>query len=242
MNHINAYERKRKLPCGRVRKLSVEYILDRIVHVLTTGCQWRKLEVVNGSWKTVYHYFSLWSSANLFEHAYHNIVNVYSKVKGLSDQLIVDTSFIKNVFGKDCVGPSPFDRGRNATKVSVITDKYGIPISFSFHKGNKNDSRTLYHTLQKCKLNVAGKKIYADKIYDTENCKSILNMFGLNNCISRKRSITHKADNKTRIVVEHTFSWLDKFRRILVRYDSCIKHLRSFHYIASTQLIGKRLV
>lgn len=242
LNCIKDYENKKcQYARGRKKRLSTEYIVDRIMQVLVTGSQWSHLEVNGGSWKTVYHYFSEWSRAKLFEKAYVHLLNVYSKRRP-SSALIVDTSFIKNVFGRNCVGPSPFDRGRNATKVSVIVDESGIPLVFSFHPGNKNDSRTLYHTLKRCPLDIRDRALFADKIYDTEHCRSVLCKFGLHNCVSKKKSPVSPSSNKTRIVVEHAFSWLDKFRRILVRYEACVSKLRSFHYLASLQLTGKRLL
>jgi len=104
------------------------------------------------------------------------------KIRPRSPVRVVDTSFVKNVFGSQCIGPSPFDRGRNATKVSAIVDHSGIPLGFTFHKGNRNDSRTLQHCLVKCKFISPGTKLYADKIYDTSHCKDVLNRFSLENC------------------------------------------------------------
>jgi len=105
LNHIKQYH-STPVVCGRRRTLKLEYVLDRIYYLLTTGCQWSKLEVANGSWKTVYHYWSLWSKANLFERAYHDLISFYIKTRGLSNELIVDTSFIRNVFGRNCVPPN----------------------------------------------------------------------------------------------------------------------------------------
>ena len=39
--------------------------------------------------------------------------------------VVVDTSFVKNVHGRDVLGRNPTDRGRNATKVSMLTDARG---------------------------------------------------------------------------------------------------------------------
>lgn len=243
LNHVVTFQENRRLmPWGRHRKHSYDYILDRILFVLVTGCQWSRLEVENGSWKTIYHYFSLWSKANLFEKAYEDVLRVYRKIKGRTQEVIVDTSFIKNVFGTDCVGPSPFDRGRKATKVSTITDKYGIPLVFTFHRGNRNDSKILHHTLNKCKHDISGSTLYADKIYDTRECRDVLSSFDMENRISKKRQVVDKKDNKTRIAVEHTFSWLDKFRRIILRYEASVSRLRSFHYLAATCITGNRLI
>jgi transposase len=46
---------------GRPKALDLDYLIDRIRFVLRTGCQWCHLPVDNGSWQTVYRYFSLWS-------------------------------------------------------------------------------------------------------------------------------------------------------------------------------------
>jgi len=102
------------------------------------------------------------------------LIRIYLKIKPHSSIKVVDTSFIKNVFGLNCVGSNPFDRGRKATKISVVTDHKRVPLSFTFHKGNRNDSRTLFHTLSKCQfLKKKGDSIYADKIYDLTHCKHV---------------------------------------------------------------------
>jgi len=242
LNHILSFHSLRATPIGRPRQFSFSFILDRILFILSSGCQWSGLPVPGGSWKTIYHYFSLWSKHHLFRHAYTDLVRVYMKIRPRSPVRVVDTSFVKNVFGSQCIGPSPFDRGRNATKVSAIVDHTGIPLGFTFHKGNRNDSRTLQHSLVKCKFISPGNKLYADKIYDTSHCKDVLNRFYLENCVSKKRQNVSRNDNRIRIVVEHTFGWLDKYRRIILRYDSLVRSFRSFHYLASLHLLGNRLL
>ena len=100
--------------------LQPEYILDRIGYILRTGCQWSNLPVDGASWKTIYHYFSLWSKRHFFQQAYHHLLQFYLRRRGLSENVVVDTSFVKNVCGRDCLGKSPVDRGRKATKVSAL--------------------------------------------------------------------------------------------------------------------------
>lgn len=246
MNHIkkfysygSSYPEGRRV--GRPRKIPFSYIVDRILYVLSSGCQWSQLHVSGCSWQTIHGYFTKWSKASLFNNAYDDLLRVYRKIRPRSMTLITDTSFVKNVYGQDCVGPSPFDRGRKATKVSTITDEHGIPLVFTFHRGNRNDSRTLFHGLSKCKFIIPQSKFYADKIYDTKHCKDLLSQFNLQDCIAKKRRTTPTNDNHTRIVVEHTFSWLDKYRRIIVRYDGRIHSFKSFHYIASLVILGNRL-
>ena len=129
---------------GRKRKLNTVQILDRIFFVCQTGCQWSCLPVKNASFKTVYHYFAIWSKARLFEDAFYTCVRE-KQFKGGS--LVIDTSFVKNVHGKDVVGKNPTDRGRKATKVSLLCDGYGTPLCSVLHKANsirfKNEIKLL---------------------------------------------------------------------------------------------------
>ena len=114
---------------GRKAKLQFAYILDRIFVVCKTGCQWNQLHVDNGSWKTVWHYFNIWSKCRLFEHAFYDAVSTIR-----CGAVLVDTSFVKNVLGVNVIGRNPTDRGRNATKISLLTSQTGIPIAVCFHK------------------------------------------------------------------------------------------------------------
>ena len=87
---------------GRPRKMTNEYILDRIFYVLKTGCQWSALHVKSGSYKTIWAYFDRWTKLGVFERAFYDSVRWYKKVN-LRKRLsccVIDTSFVKNVFGQ----------------------------------------------------------------------------------------------------------------------------------------------
>ena len=228
---------------GRPRLLELDYIIDRIGYVLRTGCQWSNLPVHDASWKTIYHYFSLWSKKHVFERAFLDILRFYLRRRGgVSKNVVVDTSFVKNVWGRDCLGKSPVDRGRKATKVSAMTDDLGTPLYLLFHPGNKYDGKTLAHMLQKVDklFEIRGRCLFGDKGYDSSRCRDAIRRFGLVDSVTKKRTPTCPSKNRTRIVVEHAFSWLDKYRRIIMRYDGLVCHFRSFHFLAALQLVASR--
>jgi len=227
---------------GRPRSLEYGAIIDSISFVLRTGCQWRYAPIVDHSWKTVYHYFSKWSKQHIFEHAYYDLLRFYTR-RGISENIITDTSFVKNVYGKDCFGRSPVDRGRRATKVSALVDEHGIPLQILFHPGNKNDGKTLHHLLQNVsrRMSVEGKTIFGDKAYGNSRCDLVVDRHRMKNRLSRRKTLVDKVTNRIRIAVEHTFGWLDKYRRIILRYDGLVAHFRSFHYLAALNLLAGRI-
>ena len=155
--------------------------------------------------------------------------------------LIADTSFVKNVHGTQVLGKNPTDRGRKATKISLLTDKQGTPLCTVFHKANKNDCLTLRHLLstaaRKTDIVRHYRELLADRGYDSQDCRGVCSAFGLTSGIPRRRT---RDTDPWRYVVEQTFGILDQFRRIRVRYDALISHFKSFHYLAMIQIIGNR--
>uniref|UniRef100_A0A6C0C2V2 Uncharacterized protein n=1 Tax=viral metagenome TaxID=1070528 RepID=A0A6C0C2V2_9ZZZZ len=47
-------------------------------------------------------------------------------------------SFVKNVFDRDVTGRNPTDRGRQAPKISLSTDRRGTPLCSFFHIAKKS--------------------------------------------------------------------------------------------------------
>jgi transposase len=173
---------------GRPKALTVDYLIDRIRFVLRTGCQWYHLPVENGSWQTVYRYFSLWSRQRVFEKTFDHLVHFYVKRHGLSSELVADTSFVKNICGRDCLGKSSVDRGRKASKISALVDSRGMPLALLFHPGNKNDGKSLLHLLTRAQktVHLSGKTLYADKAYDSSRCRNVIAGKGLHNNVTTK--------------------------------------------------------
>jgi putative transposase len=230
---------------GRPRALSPDQLIDSISYVLRTGCQWRQLHPPGGvSWQCVYAWFRHMSKTHVFENAYNDLLRFYADRHGISQQIITDTTFVKNVYGRDCVGRSYYDRGRKATKVSALVDVHGIPIQLLFHPANKYDGKTLHHLMQTAgrRVSLEGRTIYGDRAYDSERCRDVVTRHKAQQRFVRKRASIDKAANRTRVVVEHTFGWIDKYRRIIMRYDARVSHFRSFHYLACFHLLTNRVL
>jgi len=233
------YATRKSTSRGRPRTLSIAEALQKIFYVCKTGCQWRAIEGMDGvSCKTVYHWFRVWSKARIFEHAFYSLVQAYSKA--LFNPLICDTSFVKNVFGHDVIGGNPTDRGRNATKVALLADSRGVPLAMTFHKANKSDSQSLRHLLQEGERKIGRplrmhRELYADKGYDSEQCRTICKTHGLIPHIPRRGE--KSVWGGVRIAVEHCFGRIDKYRRCIMRFDYGIAQFKSFHYLAASCLV-----
>ena len=234
---------------GANRRLTTYKVLEYCFLVLRSGMPWRSLEYcLKGervTWHCIYKWFTKWSSRNVFQRAYEQLLKLYTKQRSLRKPILeffTDTTFIKNVFGVNCVGPSPVDRGRKASKLSVLCDDLGVVHALTFHPGNKNDCRLLRHTLNSTKhVSLNGKLLCADKGYDTNQCRMWVKSKGMIDCILRKQTENVRLTKTSRIIVENVFGWLDTSRRLILRYDKMIQSYKSFTYLALFPIVGRRL-
>ena len=97
---------------GRPCAANIDLVIDHIFYVLKTGCPWRMLPTTGVSWQTIHRHFCSWSKLGVFEKTYKHLLEFYLKRTGRSSKhLITDCSFVKNMYGIGCLGPSSVDRG-----------------------------------------------------------------------------------------------------------------------------------
>ena len=93
--------------------------------------------------------------------AYDKFIRIYTRNRRNSrhkiKKHIIDTTFVcashQNIYGRDCVDLDPTDRGRKATKMSVITDEYGVTLAVKMFPGNRSDCVTIADTFRKLDRN-----------------------------------------------------------------------------------------
>ena len=108
----------------------------------------------------------------------------------------------------------------------------GLPLS-------AREACSLRHTLNEACRKTAGAlsphgSLHADKGYDSVTHKNICRTHGLDAIIPQRRTLPRR--DSIRIMIEIAIGRFDKFRRIIMRYDSRIASMKSFHYIAGTHM------
>lgn len=131
--------------------------------------------------------------------------------------------------GKKC-GPNPTDRAKSGVKRSVLTEGHGVPIGLAVEGANRQDMKMVRDTFEsiivkrpkptrKKKQNMC-----LDKGYDYAEVRDLLKEFGFTAHIrtrgEERQAIKKEAGKRARRwVVERTHSWMNRFRRILIRWD-----------------------
>ena len=217
---------------GRPSILTFDDAYDDIVKVVRTGMQWRHLTPKHVSFITVFKTMHKWVNANLFQVAYQTLLRLYSR-KRRPRYYCIDSSFVKNVYGSDCIGRNPTDRGRKATKMSAIVDDLGVPYGALFTPANQSDFKLFEPTLD-CVLTPLdrGVEMYGDKGYDSRTNRVACADHRLKDRIFRRMTKNGRRTHARRAVVEHFFSWIDKYRRLILRYERCISVYSSMCFLA----------
>ena len=146
---------------GRRRALDDESAWNHIFQVCRTGMQWREVQS-HVCYTTIFRTMHRWAKCGVFEEAYKKVLKLYKRVQPPTRYLI-DSTFVKNAFGRTCVGRNPTDRGRKACKLSVITDQNGVVNGMAFSPANRHDATLMETTLKGMLTDLEGLPLYADR-------------------------------------------------------------------------------
>jgi len=127
-------------------------------------------------------------------------------------------------------GPNPTDRAKKGTKRSLLTDGYGIPLGLAIDGTNRNDFRMAFETIESIPVKrprpTARRQqaMCLDKGYDYDEVRDLLIAFVFTAHIRARgeeaQAVKKKAGFRARRwVVERGHSWMNRFRRILVRWE-----------------------
>ncbi|MFE2869866.1 IS5 family transposase [Embleya sp. NPDC059259] len=235
---------------GGRRRYGDREVLAGIVFVATSGCTWRQLPPVFGaSWQTIHRRFAEWSRARVWAKL-HRVLLDELGARGALDwsRCAVDSVNMRALKKGELTGPNPVDRGKYGSKIHLLTERSGLPLSIGISGANTHDSQALIPLVEgippirsrRGPRRRRPAKLHGDKAYDHRFIRAFL----------RQRRITHRIarrgiDSSTRLgrhrwVVERTVSWLNAFRRLHRRYEVKALHFGAFVSIAAAFICYRR--
>lgn len=129
--------------------------------------------------------------------------------------------------GGDLTGPNPVDRGKKGSKIHLITERTGLPLSIGISAANTHDSQGLEPLVRgippiRSRRGTRRRrpaKLHGDKGYDYDHLRRWLRSRNITPRIARKGIESSTSLGRYRWVVERDFAWLYRSRHLLVRYD-----------------------
>ena len=140
-------------------------------------------------------------------------------------------------------GPNPTDRGKSGVKRSLLTDGQGVPLGLAVAGANRPDMKLVRETIQTIAVERPEPRedrpqgMCLDKGYDYNEVRETLQEFGFTAHIRARgeeaKTMRNEAGQKARRwVVERTHSWMNRFRRLLVRWDKKPENYLAFLHFA----------
>jgi len=221
-------------------------MLGAILFVLRTGIQWNALPREVGASTTVYDRFRLWMEAGLFHRLWAAGLAKFDELVGIDwEWQSLDGAMTKAPFGRaataevEGIGHNPTDRGKHGTKRSTLSDGHGLPLAIVVAGANVHDTKLVAATLDGVVVTRpdAVHNLCLDAGYVGEKTAEVVQAHAY---VAHVRPRGEEATNarstdpaKTprRWVVERLHSWLNRSRRLLVRWEK-----RKDTYLAFLQL------
>ncbi len=140
-------------------------------------------------------------------------------------------------------GPNPTDRAKGGVKRSLLTEGHGVPVGLVVAGANRPDMKLVEETVDSLIVKrprptkTRPQGLCLDKGYDYAAVREIVQEFGFTAHIRARgeeaQAINRQAGFKARRwVVERTHSWMNRFRRVLIRWDKKVENYLAFLHFA----------
>ena len=199
-------------PQERRRKHSLRNIMNAILYLLKTGCQWRMIPKNFAPWESVYYYFSKWKNEGIIEElldTLRSMVRIQSGRNESPSMGIIDSRNVKTSHHVDSVRGLDGNKKIKGRKQHIIVDSQGYLMSVAVQKNNGK------------RYDVVVANILADGGYRGSLADWVFDKFKWelevvlrpDECPSKFKVIPK------RWIVERAFAWLENFRRLTIDYE-----------------------
>ncbi|MBX9782897.1 MAG: IS5 family transposase [Chitinophagaceae bacterium] len=237
---------KEYLDNERRRKYSIREMLNAMLYVVKTGCQWRMLPQDFPKWQLVYYYYRKWVEAEVFDRILDKLRSRIRLAKGQQARATLGIMDSQSVRWGNNRSFKSYDGNKKikGIKRHVVVDKNGFLLAVMVTVAHIHDSKAVimlmrvladsYHSI---------KTIIADGGYCGSIIKEVAEKFGywLQIVLRKERtSNTFKPIHK-RWIIERTFSWFDNDRRLCRNYELLMESSEEMVKLSAIKLLLNKI-
>jgi len=138
-------------------------------------------------------------------------------------------------------------RGKG-TKLMVIADAHGLPLAVHTASASPHEVTLVEATLDETVTVGRPERLVGDLAYDSDPLDERLAAQGIEMIAPHKSNRVREATQdgralrryKRRWKIERLFAWLNKFKRVLTRWDRCADRYTGFVHLAFSMILLRR--
>jgi putative transposase len=234
-------------PGGRPRATPMRSVVNAVLYVLRTGCQWRYLPTDFPPKSTVWGYFDEWRKNGTLDDIHDRLrdrVRRAEKPRRPRRTASVDSQSVDTSSGGAATGR---DNAKNVTgrKRHIVVDSLGLLLAVLVTAADVDDAAAAPAVLRQLEVQPLTQleRVYADSKYHNHALYGWVAEHGFYDLaiVRRPPGATGWVRLPIRWTVERTFAWLTKCRRLSVDREKSVRSAEAMIKLAMIHLMLNRL-
>jgi putative transposase len=231
---------------GRPPEWGLRVIVNAILYVSWTGCQWRALPRDFPPYSTVQGYFYRWRDDGTWERISQALVARARRQAGREATPSAGIIDSQSVPTTESGGPRGLDAAKHVKgrKRHIVTDTEGFLLAAQVHPANIQDPHGAVPLLRSVRQSFPTlNHIFADRVYRGPQLQR-----AIADCGPWKIQIVERPPGvkgfqllPRRWVVERSFAWLGRSRRLAKDFEATTASATAWLFLANLRLLSRRL-